>query len=68
MQIWTGDTSPDKLEYYVMKYDCLKTAGVKLGGDYCRDINSHTENATIPDLFKCYRKYGVDYSEEQCDY
>ena len=68
MQIWTGEKSPDELAYYKQKYDCLKVSGVKHGGDYCRDINKHTDNSTKLDLFKCYRKYGVDYSEELCDF
>ena len=51
-----------------MKYDCLKTSGVKHGSDYCRDINSHRANTTTPNFFKCYRKYGVEYSDEYCDY
>ena len=68
MKIWTGEKSPDELLYYKMKYDCLKTSGVKLGADYCRDINNHTANATTADLFKCYRKYGVAFSEEYCNH
>jgi hypothetical protein len=68
MEIWTGDKSPENLLYYEMKYDCLKTSGVKHGRDFCRDIIGHTENSTTEDLFNCYRKYGVEYSEEFCDY
>ena len=68
MQLWSGDKSPDALLYYEMKYDCLLTSGVKRGRDFCTDINSHTANSTTEDLFNCYRKYGVEYSEEYCDY
>ena len=68
MLLWTGDKSPEELLYYEMKYGCLKTSGVKHGRDYCRDINRHTENSTTEHLFNCYRKYGVEYSEEYCDY
>lgn len=43
-------------------------SGVKLGKEYCRDINEHTPNATVPDLFKCYKKYAIEHNEEFCDY
>lgn len=68
MQIWTGGNSPKALPYHEMKYDCLAKSGVKLGADYCRDINKYTPKATKTDLFKCYRKYGVEFSEEYCDF
>jgi hypothetical protein len=30
-------------------------------------MKKYTDNWDQEDLFKCYRKYDVDYSKEQCE-
>ena len=68
--LWTR-TEYTSNAFYVAKHECLMTAGIKRGVEYCIDQNVLNPALTKKDLYHCYGDYKVSnqtYAFDKCDY
>lgn len=66
-EIWIDDLSPNFVQYWKRKHDCLKNTGVPFGREYCDDIKNADSSWDIKTLYFCYLENGVVLPQEYCD-
>ena len=65
--LWTDSLSPNYLQYYLRKHNCLQMAGQPKGKEYCIDYYTHEDSWAQENLFQCYTQYSVEFGKEFCD-
>ena len=66
LPIWTERVHPDNLQYYLRKHLCYFSSGHEYGRDYCNDYYDHAPAWGQEELWSCYAKHNVEFSEEYC--
>ena len=64
--VFKDNLDPKYAMYYQRKYDCLEATGIPKGREYCQAIFDKTEGWKTENLFQCYRRNQVDFSEDYC--
>ena len=67
MTIWKDNYGPSKLGYWLRKHNCYQLSGVPKGRRYCQDYRNIEDSWGDDNLFDCYQKHNVEFSQEYCD-
>lgn len=67
MTVWKDNYGPSKLGYWLRKHNCFEISGVPKGKRYCQDYKAVEDSWGTDNLFTCYLRNKVEFSQEYCD-